>query len=60
MTKKRGINGKRADSDASGHVFDLIEREITPDQQRLKFIEQDERFCAAMRKAIAVGAERPK
>jgi hypothetical protein len=36
----------------NGPKYSLIEREITPEDQRANFVVQDDRFCAAMRAAM--------
>lgn len=39
--------------------YSLFGRELTLEREREMFVAQDERFCSAMRKAIAAGLERP-
>lgn len=36
-----------------GPKYNLIERELTPEEEKALLVAQDERFCAAMRDAIA-------
>jgi hypothetical protein len=43
----------------NGPKYSLIEREITPEEQRSNFVAQDARFCAAMLAAIAYRMENP-
>lgn len=53
------VRNRRIRKYKPGPKYNLIEREITPEQQRAKFIKQDKKFCDVMLKAISDGFERP-